>query len=136
MILNKCMPIVATCLIIFSNFSLAGTQLEENNMLKKYKVSFDCAKASSFSEKSACESPKIGQLDGLLAATYKSRSTPEFGQDPKKFREDQKKWLAQKNACTTNACVEGEYKKRISFLCEIPVTSGVHWDSDCDKLAD
>ncbi|WP_310609300.1 hypothetical protein [Limnohabitans sp.] len=107
-----------------------------NVMLAKYKPSFDCAKASSTVEKFICSSQDLGRMDGLLSATYKLRLDPEFGADPSIMKANQRNWMGKRNQCATLECVKTSYLDRIKELCSMPVTSGVHWDSDCDVLID
>ena len=103
-------------------------------VLTKYKASFDCAKAGTSVEKMICTNARIGSLDGLLSATYKSRLLPEFGADPTIMRTEQRAWVGARNKCGDAECLAKAYTDRIKDLCSMPVTTGVHWDSDCDVL--
>ncbi|PFH10915.1 putative oligomerization/nucleic acid binding protein [Collimonas sp. PA-H2] len=102
--------------------------------LSKYSVSFDCARASNFAEQAVCSNVILGQLDGLLLATYQSRLLPEFRANREWMRKKQMIWLSKRNACTDAACITQTYKDRIGELCEMQPVSGVHADSDCDRL--
>lgn len=107
----------------------------EANILNKYTASFDCNKAVTTAEKITCSSTKLGQLDGLLAATYKERiSDPDFGVDKPIFKKQQLEWQKTKDMCGDAACVEKAYRNRIGELCEMPVVSGVHPNDDCDSI--
>lgn len=112
-----------------------ATTQENPIFLNKYSVSFDCAKAGNFAEKSVCSNAKLGQLDGLLLSTYKSRLSPQFGADKNLMKKQQKDWMTERNTCSDASCLEQSYKNRINELCEMPVVSGVHFDGDCDQLA-
>lgn len=105
-----------------------------SKVLGKYKVSFDCKKASNFAERVVCSNATISQLDGLLGATFRSRLSPEFGTDKNIMKQQQRDWLLARNECKDAACIELSYRTQISDLCSIPVVSGVHWDSDCDYI--
>lgn len=112
----------------------AAAPADIGSFLHTYTVSFDCAKASTHAEKSACSNPLLGQLDGLLSATYKSRQSPQFGADPELLKLDQREWLQKRNQCQDDACLETQYRERIAALCDMPVVFGVYAESDCNKL--
>jgi uncharacterized protein len=52
------------------------------------------------------------------------------------MKKGQRKWLADRNTCYTDKCVENIYKKRISELCDMQVIIGVYWESDCNIFDD
>lgn len=114
--------------------SQGASKIKSNEFLMKYSVSYDCAKAGNSAEKSVCSDASLGRLDGLLAATFKSRSQPAFGTDPISMKKAQREWLLERNSCTDTFCIERSYRGRINQLCEIPVASGVRFDSDCDLV--
>jgi uncharacterized protein len=119
-----------------STFAFAANIVEIDKTLAKYSASFDCSKANNFSEKTVCSNKKIGQLDGLLHSTYKSRLSPQFGADKSAMKKEQTKWINVRNACKSEKCVEDSYKNRIIELCEMPVVSGAYWKSDCNIFDD
>lgn len=43
-----------------------------------------------------------------------------------KIKQTQKRWLGQRNSCTTRDCIEYAYLMRIDQICEYPVIFGVH----------
>lgn len=94
---------------------------------KNWTPSFDCAKASTFSEKAICSDPLLGKLDGALSENYKYMLASDIG-DGARFdlKESQKKWLIERNRCANNQCLSDTYRKRIDEVCEYPVISGVH----------
>jgi uncharacterized protein YecT (DUF1311 family) len=104
------------------------------HVLSNYAVSFDCTKAGSVVEKVVCSNETIGQLDGLLSATYRERSDPQFGTDPAIMKAAQRDWLKKRNACQDAACIERAYRDRIKDLCELAVVSGVHPGGDCQQI--
>jgi len=119
--------IIVACLLIVSMNCFAGS-------LEKYAVSFDCTEASNYVEKEICSNPALGQLDGLMAWTYKDRLAPQWRVDRSQLRQNQLAWLKERNKCTSESCIESEYKKRIAELCDIPVSGGVRTVSDCDRF--
>lgn len=92
-----------------------------------WSPSFDCAKASTFSEKAICTDTLLGKLDGALAENYKYMLASDIGDGARSdLKATQKKWLAERNKCTDNQCLASAYRKRIDEVCEYPVISGVH----------
>lgn len=89
--------------------------------------SFDCTKASTFSEKAICSDPSLGKLDGALSENYKYMLASDIGDGARSdLKTTQKNWLADRNKCTDNRCLASTYRKRIDEVCEYPVISGVH----------
>lgn len=89
--------------------------------------SFDCTKASTFSEKAICNDPLLGKLDGALSENYKYMLASDIGDGARNdLKTTQKKWLVERNKCTDNQCLANTYRKRIDEVCEYPVISGVH----------
>jgi uncharacterized protein YecT (DUF1311 family) len=92
-----------------------------------WSPSFDCAKASTFSEKAICTDTLLGKLDGALAENYKYMLASDIGDGARNdLKGTQRKWLAERNKCTENQCLASAYRKRIDEVCEYPVISGVH----------
>lgn len=92
-----------------------------------WSPSFDCAKASTFSEKAICTDTLLGKLDGALAENYKHMLASDIGDGARgDLKATQRKWLAARNKCIDNQCLAGTYRKRIDEVCEYPVISGVH----------
>lgn len=108
--------------------SAASSRGESNVEPKKtWKPSFDCAKASTFSEKAICSDPLLGKLDGALSENYKYMLASDIGEGARTdLKDTQKKWLSERNKCTSNQCLADAYRKRIDEVCEYPVISGVH----------
>jgi len=72
-------------------------------------ASFDCAKASTQTERAICQNPSVSKLDEELAVAYKNAG-PEY-------RDSQRAWLRKRNQCGANAnCLFIEYQSRIKFL--------------------
>jgi len=115
--------------------NVAGSQPSEAAVLGKYRVSFDCGKASTAVEKQICSTPILNQLDGLLGSTSKARtSNPAFAIDKARYQENGRAWMKKRNACTDTACLEKTYRERITELCEMAVVSGAHPIEDCEAI--
>ncbi len=94
---------------------------------KSWGPSFDCGKASTFSEKEICTDTLLGKLDGALAENYKYMLASDIGDGARNdLKATQKKWLGERNKCADNQCLANAYRKRIDEVCEYPVISGVH----------
>lgn len=89
--------------------------------------SFDCTKASIFSEKAVCTDTLLGKLDGALSQNYKYILASNIGDGGRMdLRATQKKWLSERNKCIENRCLASSYRKRIDEICGYSVISGIH----------
>ncbi|MES2826479.1 MAG: lysozyme inhibitor LprI family protein [Pseudomonadota bacterium] len=91
-------------------------------------ASFDCAKASTATEKLICSDAKISALDEQLNAAYKAAI--ETATDKDAFKAQQRDWLKQKrNVCEDVDCLAKTYQSRITTLSavEIPDDFVDHW---------
>lgn len=93
-----------------------------------FAVSFDCAKASTFAEKTICSDPLLRKLDDALSSNYKTMLGADFGGPIANLRNDQRKWIAERNKCATRECLVAAYRERIDETCDYGVVSGVHPD--------
>lgn len=94
---------------------------------QSFGPSFDCAKASTPSERAICSEPVLGKLDGALAENYKFMLASDIGDGAKSdLKATQKSWLIERNKCPDNQCLEATYRKRLEAVCEYPVLSGMH----------
>lgn len=94
---------------------------------KSWQPSFDCAKASTFVEKSICSERILGSLDGAMSENYQHMMASDIGDGARAdLKSTQKQWMSERNKCTSIQCVEIAYRKRIDEICEYPVISGVH----------
>jgi len=75
--------------------------------------SFDCAKASTPSEKAICSNADLAELDNRLAKAYsKARLTCE-----KDVKKEQREWLKDMSSCSSNIqCLKNSYTSRIQEL--------------------
>lgn len=88
-------------------------------------ASFDCGKASTFVEKAICADPALGGLDDALSEGYKGALAANTSDEARSaLRTSQKAWLADRNKCSSNKCLEDLYRKRINQLCEQPEAAG------------
>lgn len=92
-----------------------------------WKPSFDCSKASIYSEKAICRDSLLGKLDGALSENYKHILAANIGEGARNdLRATQRTWLSERNKCTNSECLVAVYRKRIDEVCEYPVISGIH----------
>lgn len=91
-----------------------------------FSPSFNCAKASTFSEKAICSDPLLGKLDGALSENYKSMLASNIGEGARSdLKTTQRKWLTERNKCTSNKCLASVYRMRVDEVCDQSVISGV-----------
>lgn len=103
------------------------TEKNQPSPQTSWSPSFDCGKASNFSEKAICTDTLLGKLDGALAENYKYMLASDIGDGARNdLKTTQKKWLAERNKCEDNQCLASVYRKRINEVCEYPVISGAH----------
>jgi uncharacterized protein YecT (DUF1311 family) len=123
-------PITAPVPVVEPNLAPATAPIADKSQASQQATltpSFDCTKASTFSEKAICNDPMLGKLDGALSENYKYMLASDIGDGARSdLKATQKKWLAERNKCTDNQCLANTYRKRIDEVCEYPVISGVH----------
>ena len=81
-------------------------------------ASFDCTKATTWVEKTICESLELSKLDEAMAKKYKNNLVNHSDEDSKTYKarviNEQKAWLKfQRNTCKEEACLLRECKERI-----------------------
>jgi uncharacterized protein len=79
-----------------------------------FAASFDCAKASSKVEKVICDDSEISTLDDNLAEVYKKALA--ITNDKESLKSEQKKWLKERNGCSSSDCLKEFYASRIQKL--------------------
>ncbi len=82
--------------------------------VQTYAASFDCAKATSVTEKLICSDESISKLDEQLASAYKQGLDAEKDKDA--FKKMQIEWLKQQRACKDAECLSKTYQARIAEL--------------------
>lgn len=78
------------------------------------KASFDCAKAGTRVEKMICSDAALAELDTTLAARYES--VLQMGDDKTYWKQDQRKWVKERNQCQQPSCLAHSYNVRIQDL--------------------
>ena len=95
---------------LFSLLS-AGTLLLVS--LAGHAASFDCAKATSVTEKAICADDWLSELDNKLSVAWKKVS----GFDPVVMKSSQLRWLKLRDACGADAsCLTARYSVRLAML--------------------
>jgi len=82
--------------------------------LVSWCASFNCAKASTRTEKMICSNDGISKADESLAKTYKSALATT--QDKATLKQQQKDWLKKRDAVTNEAAMLLLYQERITQL--------------------
>jgi uncharacterized protein len=78
-------------------------------------ASFDCAKASTFAERTICSDPKLSELDEQMSLVYKKAL--ESAADPQSLKDVQNWWrTGKRDACRDKRCIEEVYVQRIQEL--------------------
>lgn len=100
-------------LTIISVFSILVVSGQANS------ASFDCNKATTWTEKTICKNPELSKLDDAMVTKYKKKlsSKPEY-EDIKVYKNnliiDQQLWLNfQRNTCTDIQCLIREYREYV-----------------------
>lgn len=110
----------------------APTENQESENLQTspeptWSPSFDCSKASTFPEKAVCTDSLLGKLDGALSENYKYMLASDIGDGARNdLKATQRQWLADRNKCTDNQCLENSYRNRMDEVCDYPVITGIH----------
>lgn len=77
-------------------------------------ASFDCAKASNFTEHSICDNGELSALDNELARLYKE--TVQNTTDASVLKQEQRDWLTTRNRCTDVDCIKIAYQQRMQIV--------------------
>ncbi len=135
-------PIIKVTNIFSSDTKTSGVKAKEAKSVKKIEnqpvaqanvsneipnPSFNCNKASSFSEKTVCSDVFLAKLDRALSSNYKLMLTANIGDGAvQDLRQTQRNWNMLKNKCRDKSCLKTAYSERIDVVCDYPVISGVH----------
>ncbi|WP_227428872.1 lysozyme inhibitor LprI family protein [Psychrobacter sp. I-STPA6b] len=96
---------------IFTNLAVFVSCLVS---MPAFSASFDCAKASSWVEKTICSNAQLSSLDEQMARHYKNSLT-NASDNPNSTQithNAQRRWLKfQRNTCTTQVCLIREYQE-------------------------
>lgn len=85
-------------------------------------ASFDCAKTTTKVEKMICSDADLSKLDEELANSY--RQAKKDLHNAPWLEEQQRLWLKHRNGCNDRACVESNYRDRLS---------GIAWYVEIEK---
>lgn len=92
-----------------------------------FSASFDCNKATLYTEIEVCADTKLSELDDVLHENYIHMLASNVGAGARNYlRKTQRQWLLNRNSCTSNVCLIKEYKERIDTICDTPVITGIH----------
>jgi len=83
---------------------------------KALAASYDCSKASTYSEKAICNNPELSNLDDELSIAYKEAMGSAAEQKASYIRAMQREWLKLRNACKEEQCILNAIMGRISEL--------------------
>jgi uncharacterized protein YecT (DUF1311 family) len=87
--------------------------------------SFDCAKAASRAERLICADAELRGADLALAAAHAAAAKQmHFGGMGGALRDDQRAWLAERDACADHACLVASYRRRAAELARVAVVWG------------
>lgn len=87
--------------------------------------SFDCATASTETERMICGTPQLGALDAMLGANYRNVMSADIGDAQRaELKATQRRWLATRNACADMRCLADAYMQRIDAICAYRLQSG------------
>jgi uncharacterized protein len=97
------------------------------------KPGFDCAKATTGTEKRICGSRELSILDKDMSGLYRTLIAGEYPQTATK----QKEWLEKRNQCETSKepepCLVDLYKKRVVELAKLHVEAYRFGQPYCGK---
>jgi uncharacterized protein YecT (DUF1311 family) len=78
-------------------------------------ASFDCSKAQSKVEHIICSNPNLSSADDAMALDYFVESESD-GVDKHQLVKEQLAWLAQRDRCQDEACIQDQYQKQPNSL--------------------
>ncbi len=84
-----------------------------------HAVSFNCAKASTLTEKAICSDKELSTFDDQVYALYKAGLARETVDSAEQLRISQRAWLKTRNACLDVSCLQQTYRGRLAFLSAI-----------------
>lgn len=82
-----------------------------------HAASFDCARASTKTEKMICSDVELSRLDEDLNAVYKNALHNE--NQSVALINSQKQWIRERNGCMNPFCIRSAYSSRISHLASV-----------------
>jgi uncharacterized protein len=85
-----------------------------------HAASFNCAKASTLTEKAICSDKELSTLDDQVSALYKAGLAGETVDSGEQLKIGQRAWLKTRNACSDVICLKQSYRGRLAVLSAIP----------------
>lgn len=95
------------------NVTLVGLYLAANVSIA---AGFNCAQASNFIETTICKNTALNFKDSYMSILYTKLADQELTPALRTLKTSQKKWMQQRNQCTTVACITDIYDQRIKEL--------------------
>lgn len=96
-----------------------------------WAAGFDCAKASSATEKMICADAEISRADGELARVY--ADAVKMALNRPMLVHDQREWLRKRNSITDAEALPALYRERIRRLESVPRADTLQFSAkDCD----
>lgn len=83
------------------------------------RPSFNCARASTRSEKAVCGSSELATLDRQMASFYGSAYRGSDGQERAILERTRTRFLTYRDRCRTDACIADAYRGRITEIRDI-----------------
>lgn len=77
-------------------------------------ASFNCAKAKTKVEKIICTDSYLAALDAMMHFVWRE----VLANMPGESKNEQRAWLAERNTCTEDDCIQQSYRKRLEQLDE------------------
>jgi uncharacterized protein YecT (DUF1311 family) len=80
-------------------------------------ASYNCAKASTATERAICDFPELSALDDIMGQAYQSAKQSSKWITPEDLRRTQKNWLKKRNTCGRNVeCLRTAYTQRLDEI--------------------
>ncbi len=137
------------CVLMFIALSILFTAtissaFSETVNKENFKASFDCAHASSATEKTICTVRQLAEADVVMASIYKSLLSDLSFAEQTQLKKDQLSWLRARDHCSNEknniGCLKDAYKNRTEVLKKRQSTSNSEtvenptFNIDCNKV--
>ncbi len=100
-----------------------------------HSASFDCRKASNWTENTICSDTELSNLDSQLGYLYKkvknSIVSPYY---TNQFKRESRRWLKKRNHCRNRSCIHQTYYNRITQLQRMLPNKSIHNNSSEQML--
>ncbi|WP_185735980.1 lysozyme inhibitor LprI family protein [Burkholderia cepacia] len=98
----------------FQSIDAGGANVASAVESSVIRASFDCSKAASKIEKLICSTPQTADEDARLAEAYSAARAK--ASDLNALKDNQRRWLKERNACDDAACLMKVIEARIQVL--------------------